>query len=408
MLKAYKYQLFPTPRQKVLLDKHFGCVRFIWNWGLTKKIEAYQKDKTKLSRYDLQKLLPLMKKQVETQWLSEVNAQSLQAKLIYLDEAFVSFFKQKNRFPKFQSKKNKQSFHCPQKNKIDFTEQKIFIPKFKQGIKFDCHRKFEGEIRSTTVSKSKQNKYYISILVEDSKELPAKPEVCDSTTLGIDLGLTHFATLSTGEKIDNPKHLKNNLKKLRRESRKLYTKKKGSKNSEKQRIKLSKIHAKVSNSRKDFHHKLSHKLTHDNQVETIVMETLGIKDMLETRWLAQQINDASWGQFAQFLKYKCDWYGKNLIQIGRYELSSKICDCGSINSCLRLTDRFWTCNICKRTHDRDILAAQNIKKIGLGRPEFTSVESNDSCSVKQKTGCQKSIIIESQNRELILNDKVSS
>lgn len=380
MLKAYKYRLFPNKSQEVLLNKHFGCTRFVYNWALGEKMKAYQKDKTNLSRYDLQARLPKMKKQEEYCWLKEVNSLAIQSKLEDLDKAYVSFYKKKNSYPKFKSKKNRQGFRVPQNTRVNWDKKKVIIPKFLEGIKFDCHRKFNGEISSSYVSKTKTNKYYISILVEDNEKTPDKPKIKEKTTIGIDLGITNFITISTGEKVDNPRHLIKALKRLARENRKHSRKTKGGKNKEKQRIKLAKVYEKVTGCRKDFHHKLSHKLTHDNQVKTIVMETLSINNMLKNKKLSRHIQDCSWYQFQTFLKYKCDWYGKNFVQIGRFEPSSRLCTCGNVNHELKLKDRTWTCKVCKTKHDRDILASNNIKQIGLGQPKFTPVENCNSDS----------------------------
>lgn len=385
MLKAFKYQLQPTKEQEVLLNKHFGCSRFVWNWALGEKMKAYQLDKTNLSRYDLQAKLPIMKKQEEYSWLKEVNSLAIQSKLEDLDKAYTAFYRKKANYPKFKSKKNKQTFRVPQNTKVNWEEKKVIIPKFLEGIKFDAHRKFDGKISSSYVSKTPTGKYFISILVDDSKELPAKPNIQENTTIGIDLGITYFATISNGEKIHNPRLLKIKLDRIMRQSRKLSRKQKGSKNRDKQKIKLAKLHEQVTNSRKDFHHKLSYKLTHDSQVDTIVMETLSIQNMMKNRKLSRHISDCAWYQFQTFLKYKCNWYGKNFIQIGRFEPSSKLCSCGEINHELTLKDRVWTCKSCSSSHDRDILASNNIKQIGLGQPEYKPVEMSNSKSVKQET-----------------------
>lgn len=385
MLKAFKYRLQPTKEQEVLLNKHFGCSRFVWNWALGEKMKSYQTDKTNLSRYDLQARLPVMKKQEEYSWLKEVNSLAIQSKLEDLDKSYTSFYKKKANYPKFKSKKNRQSFRVPQNTKVDWENKKVIIPKFLEGIHFDAHREFEGKISSSWVSKTSTGKYLISILVEDGKEIPTKPKIEETKTIGIDLGITHFATISNGEKIDNPRLLKIKLDRIRRENRKLSKKQKGSNNREKQKNKLAKLHESVTNSRKDFHHKLSYKLTHDNQVDTIVMETLSIKNMMKNKKLSRHIGDCAWFQFKTFLKYKCDWYGKNFIQIGRFEPSSKLCSCGVINHELSLKDRVWTCKSCGLTHDRDILASNNIKQIGLGQPESKTVEMSNSKSTKQET-----------------------
>ena len=371
MLKAFKYRIMPNQEQKVLLEKHFGCVRFVWNWALGKKMEAYQKDKTNLSRYELQAELPKMKKG-EQPWLAEVGSLSIQSKLEDLDKAYTSFFKKKVAYPKFKCKRNYQKFRVPQNTKVDFEKGKVIIPKFLGGIKCIFDRQFEGDISSSYVSRTTTGKYFISILVEDGKELPTKPKIAEKSTIGIDVGLKHFATFSTGEKVENPKPLKRFLKKLKKQQRQLSKKTKGSNNRNKQRIKLAKTHEKITNCRKDFHHKLSHKLTHDNQVKTICMETLSTKDMMENSYMARQIADVGWNSFTNILKYKCDWYGKNFIQIGRFEPSSKLCSCGYINQTLTLKNREWTCPSCETIHDRDILAANNIKKLGLGQPEVAS------------------------------------
>lgn len=368
MIRAFKYRIYPNKEQTVLLEKHFGCIRFIWNWALHKKMESYQKDKTNLSRYDLQAEIPKMKKG-EQPWLSEVGSLSLQSKLEDLDKAYTSFFKHKNKYPNFKSKKNRQCFRIPQNTKVDFENNKVIIPKFLEGIKCIFDRPFEGTSSSSFLSKTPTNKYFISILVDDEKEFPLKETIKEKTTIGIDLGLKHFATLSDGTKVENPKPLNWNLRKLKRQQRKLSKKTKGSKNRDKQRIKVAKIHEKITNIRKDFHHKLSHKLTHDNQMNTICMETLSTKDMMEYPYMARQIADVGWNDFAAILKYKCNGYGKNFIQIGRYEPSSKLCTCGYVNHNLKLSDREWTCPECETTHDRDILAANNIKFIGLEQPE---------------------------------------
>lgn len=383
MLKAFKYRLYPNKEQKVLLEKHFGCVRFVWNWALGKKMEAYQKDKINLSRYELQAELPKMKKG-DQPWLAEVGSLSIQSKLEDLDKAYTSFFKKKVAYPKFKCKRNDQKFRIPQNTKVDFEKGKVIIPKFLGGIKCIFDRQFEGDISSSYVSRTTTGKYFISILVEDGKELPIKPKVVEKSTIGIDLGLKHFAILSNGTKIENPKPLKRFLKKLKKQQRQLSKKTKGSNNRNKQRIKVAKTHEKITNCRKDFHHKLSHKLTHDNQVKTICMETLSTKDMMENSYMARQIADVGWNTFTNILKYKCDWYGKNFVQIGRFEPSSKLCSCGYINQTLTLKDREWTCPSCKITHDRDILAANNIKKLGLGQPEVASGQLQKSW-VKEET-----------------------
>jgi putative transposase len=316
-----------------------------------------------MSKFDLIKKIPELKK--EKEWLKEVNSQSLQAVLNNQETAYINFFKKQSDFPKFKKKNSKQSFSCTQSTEVDFENGLVFIPKFKKGIKTKFHRTFEGSIRSSTVKMTPSGQYFISILVEDGKELPSKPEIKSETTIGLDLGIIDFAVLSDGTKFKNPKNLKKSQQKIKKLQRRLSRCKKGSKRREKAKIRLVKAHQKVANQRKDFHHKLSYRLTHDNQVDTIVMETLSTQNMMKNHKLAGAIGDCGWFQFLTMLRYKCDWYGKNLVQIGRFEPSSKRCSCGHIHKSLTLRDRIWTCPNCGSKHDRDINAAKNIKFLGL-------------------------------------------
>ena len=350
----------------MLFSKHFGCCRWIYNWALAKKMAAYQATRQTLHRYDLVPELPKLKKAEETAWLSEVNSQSLQQELVYLELAYEKFFKEKKGFPKFKSKHNDhQSFGCPQNVTVDDSE--ISFPKIGP-VKAVISRSFEGKIKTVTVSRTPTGKYFAAVLVEDGKKLPATKKYSQKTTLGIDLGLTHFATLSTGEKIANPRHLKQNLARLKREQRRFSRRVKGSNRRNKQRIKVARVHERVANIRKDFLHKLSTRLVSENQA--LAFETLNIAGMLRNHKLARHISDAGWKTFIQFSAYKLLWNGKTLLQIGRFEPSSKLCDCGDINRDLTLSDRTWTCKKCNRTYDRDIQAAKNIKRMAVHPNNF--------------------------------------
>jgi len=365
--KAFKYRIYPTPEQKQLLAQHFGHCRFVYNWGLKQKNQQYQEKGKSESCIELINKLTQLKKQEETSWLKDVNAQSLQMSLRNLDNAFTCFFREKKGFPKFKKRNNRQSFQCPQDCSIDFNKGLLAIPKFKgkNQIKVQVSRRFTGKIKTVTVSKNPSGRYFVSMLVEVPAEIPKKPVVRENRTVGIDLGLKDFATLSTGEKIKNPRHLKKSLSKLKYQHYKLSKTKKGSKRRNKVRHRLTKTYEKIKNQRDDFLHKLSYNLTHDSQVDTICMEDLNVQGMMKNHKLAQSISDVSWSRFVELLKYKCDWYGKNLFQIGRFEPSSKMCTCGKLNNDLKLSDRKWTCLSCGVTHDRDVLSAQNIKRFGL-------------------------------------------
>jgi putative transposase len=395
--KAFKYRLFPTAEQQVLLSKHFGCVRYIYNWALNCKIEAYRTEKKTENFVSLGNKLPTLK--TEFDWLKEVNSQSLQSALKNVDNAFKRFFKEKKGFPRFKSKKRRQdSFHAPQFGEVDFDAGTVSIPKLK-GIKAVIDRKFNGKIKTITISRTPSGRYFASVLVEVEGELPSKSTIQESSTVGIDVGLKTYATLSTGEKIDNPRCLRKSQKQLKYNQYILskmdrMNKTKDGTNREEQRRKVARLHEKVRNQRDDFLHKLTHRLTHDNQVDTLVVEDLSVKNMMKNHCLAGSIGDAAWGKFFQFLNYKCEWYGKNLLTIGRFEPSSKMCSCGVVNSSLTLKDREWTCGACGASHDRDVLAANNIKhfgllkqnKIGLEESKSTLVETvSIEASLKQET-----------------------
>lgn len=361
MLKAFKYRLYPDSVQIELLNKHFGCVRFVYNLGLETKQAAYAGNKIQLTCIDLASQLIDLKKECE--WLKEVNSQSLQMSLRNLDNAFQNFFKGRSSFPKFKKKSNRQSFQCPQHTDIDFKKGLLYLPKFKEPIKIILHRKFEGDIKTITLSKTPTNKYFASILIDNKTELP-KPIKKSNNIIGIDLGIKSFIVTSNGEKFDNPKHLKKSLVRLKWLQKQLSRKQKGSNRREIYRLKVAKLHEKISNQRYNFLHKVSDAIT--KQYDIICMENLQVANLLKNHCLAQSICDSGWGIFETLLKYKCEWRGKQLVKIGTFEPSSKTCsNCGSINNGLTLADREWVCPSCGKLLDRDINAAVNILSFGI-------------------------------------------
>ena len=365
MLHAYKYRIYPTDDQKVLLAKTFGCCRFVYNWALNLKKTAYEERKETLGNVYLTNL---MKSELKTEfeWLSEVNSQSLQSSLRNLDTAYANFFRDKKvGFPRFKSRKNRQSFQCPQHCSVDFEKGTITIPKVK-GIPAVLHRKFNGTVKTVTISKTPSGKYFASVLVDtDLQELPVTP-VKENTTLGIDLGIKTLAVCSDSRTFDNPKNLQKSVDRLKLLQKRLSRKQKGSSNRNKARIKVARLHEHIANCRRDNLHKVTYALTHDNQVRTICMENLNVKGMMSNHHLAQAVGDASFGMFLTMLEYKCKWYGINLIKIGRFAPSSKTCSkCGHVYKGLKLSERSWTCPECGTLHDRDFNAACNIKEIGL-------------------------------------------
>ena len=354
MFRAYKYRLYPTNSQKELIHKHCGSVRFLYNLALETKTTAYLGNKVNLSRYDLQKQLVDLKK--ELPWLKETNSQSLQSALINLDEAYNKFFKGAG-FPKFKKKTNGGSFAVPQNVIVE--NDLLIIPKFKEGIKMSLHRPTKGIIKSATISVTPTGKYFVSILCDTKEELPTKAPIKESTTIGVDLGIKDFCITSEGEVFENPKYLRKAQSKLKYVQRK-YSKYKGKRTKKK----LAKLHEDVVNKRKDFLHKVSTKLIRENQ--TIAIETLAVKNMVKNHNLAQAISDVSWSTFVTMLEYKADWYGKNILKIGRFEPSSKLhANCGYINKDLTLSDREWTCPKCGELVSRDVNAAINIKSFAL-------------------------------------------
>ena len=366
MLRAYKYRIYPTDDQKVLLAKTFGCCRFVYNWALNMKITAYKERKETFGNVYLTNLMKSELK-AEHEWLAEVNSQSLQSALRNLDTAYRNFFRDTHAvgFPRFKSRKDRQSFQCPQHCSVNFVNGSISIPKAKD-IPAVLHRKFKGTVKTVTVSMTPSGRYFASVLVDTAiQELPVTP-IQNDTALGIDLGIKSLAVCSDGRTFDNPKNLQGSLKRLALLQKRLSRKRKGSANRNKARLRVARLQEHIANCRKDNLHKITHALTHDSQVRTICMEDLNVKGMQRNHNLAQAVGDASFGMFLTLLEYKCSWYGVNLMKIDRFAPSSKTCGkCGHVYKGLRLSERSWTCQECGTRHDRDFNAAHNIKEFGL-------------------------------------------
>ena len=366
MLRAYKYRIYPTEEQKVLFAKTFGCCRFVYNWALNLRIEAYKQGKKYVAYKEVQdRMVNELKK--ENQWLTEVNSQSLLNSIRNLDTAYKNFFRNTKAvgFPRFKSRKSKQSFQCPQHCNVDFVKGTITIPKAKD-IPAVLHRRFKGVVKTVTVNMTPSGKYFASVLVDTSMQEMKPSEPMRDTTVGIDLGIKSLAVCSDGRTFGNPKNLRRSLDRLKLLQKRLSRKQKGSANRNKARIRVARLQEHIANSRKDSLHKITHALTHDNQVRTICMEDLNVKGMQRNHHLAQAVGDASFGMFLTMLEYKCSWYGVNLIKIDRFAPSSKTCGkCGYIYKGLKLSERSWTCPECGTHHDRDFNAACNIKEFGL-------------------------------------------
>lgn len=360
--KSYKVRIYPNKSQIELLDKHFGCVRFIYNHFLNIKNNEYKETGKNLSYYDLCNKLTTIKNSDDYDWLNDVNSQSLQWSIRFLDISFNNFFNKKSKFPKFKKKSNEQSFKVPVNSTFKLSDKKIIIPKFKEGIKYKGNIDLNNLLKfnSITITKTPTGKYYASLQGEFNYD----PKEKNDNKIGLDLGIKDFLITDNGIKVDNPKYLKKSLKKLKYNQKQLSKKTKGSKNRNKQRIIVAKIYEKVVNKRNDFLHKLSSKIVNENQI--ICLEDLAVKNMVRNHKLAQSISDVSWSKFVNMLKYKTEWNNRELVQINRFYPSSKSCSkCNYINEGLTLKDREWTCPSCNTHHDRDINAAKNILKQGI-------------------------------------------
>ncbi len=355
--RIYKFELLPNEEQKTLLDKHFGCVRYVYNHFLNERKEQYQADKKTDNYYGQARTLTDLKKEQDTIWLKEVNSQTLQFALRSLDTAYVNFFRGNAKFPRFKSRKDKNTFTVPQHTKV--VNDRIYVPKFKSGIKVNIHREIKGEVGKFTISKTPTGKYFVSILTEQ-EYTPSKKT---NKSIGIDLGLKDFAITSDGIKYKNNRYTKRYERQLKKAQQHLSRKTKGSNGFEKQKLKVAKIHEKITNTRQDVLHKVSNDIV--SNYDVICLEDLNVKGMIKNRKLSKHIADASWGTFVRFVEYKADWNNKTVVKINRWYPSSKTCNvCGYINQDLNLSIREWT---CKNGHklDRDLNASQNILKEGL-------------------------------------------
>ena len=362
MLKAYKFRIYPTEEQKIFFIKTFGCVRFVYNKMLADRISSYKESRASIDK-SVKYPTPAQYKK-DFPFLKDVDSLALANAQLNLNKAYKNFFRDKSvGFPKFKSKKG--NFHSyttnNQKGTVAIKDGYIKIPKLKTLVKIKQHRQFVGLIKSVTISKTPTHKYYASILVEENEQLFPRLE----TVVGIDVGLKEFAILSNGQRYENPKSFRQSEKRLKFLQRSLSRKKKGSKNYEKARLQLAKIHEKIKNQRKDFLHKLSNIITNENQV--IVMEDLCVKNLMKNPKLSKVISEASWSKFRIFMVYKSAWKGRDIIIAPKHFPSSQLCSCcGYKNKDVKnLNLREWTCPNCHSHHDRDVNASINLAKLAM-------------------------------------------
>ena len=376
MIRGYEYRIYPNSKQTKLLEQMLGNARWVYNWALARRIEAYQKDKTRMSAFTLMKEVTKLKQQPEHEWLKLSVAQSLQQSIVNMEKAFTRFFREKHGFPRFKRKHGKQqTVGFPQNTKIDFDANRVSVQKL-GWIPARLSRSFEGKIKTAVIKKTAAGKFFVSLTVENETKPARQKLIRKAKAVGIDTGIKTFATLSDGTAIENPKHLRTSLGRLEVLQRRVSRKVKGSKNRRKAVIRLARYHEYVANQRREFLHKTTSRIA--NGYETVVCENLNIAGMVKNHRLAQSISDLGLGEFYRMLKYKMADRGGNYLEIGRFEPSSKMCSCGVINNKLTLADREWTCGSCGTTHQRDFLAAQNILKFGLQKQNTVGTTGSGS------------------------------
>src|SRR2546426_2902407 len=359
--RAYQYRIYPSSEQKQMLARTFGCARFVYNWALRLRTDAYYERQERTGYHQTSAMLTDLKKQPEYSWLGEVSCVPTQQALRHLDKAFRNFFEGRAAYPKFKSRCGEQSAeYTTSAFKWDGTH--LTLAKMDAPLDIHWSRPLPKGCKPTTVTVTKDTagRYFVSILVEE--DITPLPVV--NSMVGLDLGLKSMVITSEGESVGNPQFGRSDEKKLAKAQRRLASKKKGSKNRNKARLKVAHIHAKIADRRRDYQHKLSTRIVHENQV--ICIESLTVKNMLQNHCLAKSISDVGWGEFVRQLEYKAQWYGRTLVKIDKWYPSSKRCShCGYVLDSLSLDERFWLCPQCHSFHDRDHNAAKNVLAAGL-------------------------------------------
>jgi len=359
--RAFKFRFYPTGEQVELLSRTFGCVRKVWNLALEERTRAWYAEQRRVNYVDTAKMLTQWKKDPELAFLGEVSNVPLQQTLRHLQGAFANFWDKRARYPRFKSRKKSRDAATFQNNAFTYRDGRLKLAKMTEPLDIVWSRPLpNGAIPSTvTISRDSAGRWFVSLLCEDDVAWLT----ANDNAVGIDAGITSLATLSTGEKITNPKHERRHRRRLAKAQRELARKTRGSKNRDKARLKVARAHARITDARRDHLHRVTTRVVRENQ--TIVIEDLAVRNLLRNHSLARAISDASWSELRSMLEYKCAWYGRELVVIDRWYPSSKTCaDCGRSATSMPLQVREWTCR-CGVTHDRDVNAARNILAAGL-------------------------------------------
>lgn len=359
--RAYKYRFYPTPEQQEQLAQTFGCVRYVYNRALAERSRAWTQEQRRVTHADTDKMLTAWKRDPETAWLKDPSKGPLQAALRNLQSAFDSFWRKQTKYPQRKKKGKTKDSATYFRGTFTYRNGELKLAKMGAALNIAWSRNLpEGADPSqVTVSKDSADRYFVSILVDDT----ITPAPATNKQVGVDAGITTLLTLSTGEKITNVKAEKKDREKLARAQHELSRKQKGSKNRAKARLKVARVHARIADRRRDNLHKVTTTIIRENQ--TIVIEDLAVRNMVKNHSLARAISDAAWTQLRSMLEYKAAWYGRELIAIDRFYPSSKTCSsCGVIRDSVPLNVRSWVCS-CGVQHDRDVNAARNILAAGL-------------------------------------------
>ncbi|TDD86984.1 transposase [Actinomadura darangshiensis] len=362
--RAYKYRFYPTPEQADLLNRTFGCVRLVWNKALAERTRRYAEEGMATSYVDTAKWLTAWKQDDELSFLREVSNVPLQQVLRAQQVAFNNFFAKRARYPRFKNRKKSRRSAAFAGNAFTFRDERLTLAKMSEPLAIRWHRPLpEGARPSTvTVSCDPVGRWFVSILVEEV--IAALPTT--RASVGLDAGLEYLVTLSTGEKVSNPRYERADRRKLAKACKHMSRKAKGSANRNRARQRVAKIHARIADRRRDHLHKLSTRLVRENQA--LAIDDLTVRNMLANRSLARAISDAAWSELRSMLEYKTGWYGRELLLVDRWFPSSKLCStrgCGHVNGKMPLNVRSWMCPQCGMSHDRDVNAAKNILAAGL-------------------------------------------